>query len=192
MTMLKASQSTDESERVSFSSDWSRSICSNPARSSPCDRDPDLLLLHLLAVAQGLQIAYLPIVSQKALDLVGVGATANIRQLLVNIEASLAIKTLNWASDKTIDNLRQLISEIKILGSRSFRNHPNIIRLEGICWEPGRDREVHPALVFEKSSAGNLWDFMSSEDGEALRPRDRVHICACISDALRDLHDGRM
>ncbi|KAG8534311.1 uncharacterized protein KY384_001155 [Bacidia gigantensis] len=162
------------STTTSYPSNWSRSICSSSDQSPEVALGPEQLSLYFLAVVQGLQIDLLPLVSQRALDLVGVGATASIRQLLVNIDASVAFKTMTWNLENEVENFHRLISEVLVLGHRSFHSHPNIIHLEGICWEPGQDGDVYPALVFEKTRYGDLWDFMF------------------IGQTLQELHDGRV
>ena len=176
---------------ASYPSNWSLSLCSSSDHSSEVALSPDQLLLYLVAIVQGLQIDFLPLVSQKALDLVGAGATARIRQLPVNINVTVAFKTLRWSPETEVENLRHLTNEVMVLGSRFFRNHPNIIHLEGMCWEPGQEGDVHPALVFEKTHLGDLWDFMMSDRGIALPLKARLDICASICRTLQDLHRGR-
>jgi hypothetical protein len=85
----------------------------------PCD------FISFLGIAQGLKIDSLPITWQPALDSLGRGATAEIRQALVNLQMSFAFKRLVLAepAQSEIDetkNFRALIAGISILA------HPSI------------------------------------------------------------------
>ena len=76
-----------------------------------------------------------------------------------------------------------------MLGHQSIRGHPNINRLEGICWdiEPERER-VWPVLVFDKSIYGDLEAFMKLGAGRNMDLRNRLELCVGIATAVSDLH----
>ena len=69
-----------------------------------------------------------------------------------------------------------------------IQNHPNIVDLEGICWEvkPWTERAV-PVLVFEKAS-WDLQQFMNMHEGMDMMVEDRLKICADIGGAIVALH----
>ena len=69
-----------------------------------------------------------------------------------------------------------------------IRSHPNIVDLEGICWEiePKADKAV-PVLVFEKAS-WDLQQFMNMREGMDMVFEDRLKICADIGSAITALH----
>jgi hypothetical protein len=152
--------------------------------------------ISFLGIAQSLKIDFLPITWQPALDSLGQGATAELRQALVNLQMSFAFKRLvstgpaQLEMDET-ENFRALIAEISILGHPSMRDHPNIIRLEGICWDlvSGSDK-VWPVLVFEKSQHGDLQAFMGRAEGKRLTLGERLNICANIALAVMDMHSS--
>jgi serine/threonine protein kinase len=152
--------------------------------------------LSFLGIAQTLKIDFLPITWQPALENVGHGGTAEIRQALVNLQMSFAFKRLTPAelpqsiTDET-KSFRTLIAEISVLGHPSIRDHPNIIRLEGICWDvvPGGEK-VWPVLVFEKARHGDLHTFMEQAEGKRLTLEERLNVCADIAMAVNDMHSN--
>jgi len=81
-----------------------------------------------------------------------------------------------------------LISEVLILSQPPIRSHPNIVNLEGICWEiTPRTEKAVPVLVFEKA----VWDlqqFMKVNEGMNMSIDDRLKICADIGNAIMALH----
>ena len=150
--------------------------------------------LKCLGVAQVFKVDFLPITWQPALKTVGTGATARIRQALVNIQTDFAFKRY-WESERCTSTeeeskmFRALIQEISVLGLLSIRSHPNIITLAGLCWdiipESGR---VWPVLVFEKSRHGDLRAFMQNGVGRRLDLEKRLELCADIATAVMYLH----
>jgi hypothetical protein len=67
--------------------------------------------LSFLGIAQSLKVDFLPITWQPALDTIGYGGTAKIRQTLVNIQMSFAFKRLILT-----ENFQALVAEISVLG----------------------------------------------------------------------------
>ena len=147
-------------------------------------------LLDFLGVAQRLRLDFLPVTWQLALDKVGEGGTAEIRQAAINPQTSLAFKLLkrtSWATGEA-QNLRALIAEIAVLGHWAVQwgHHTNF---EGICWDVGPgDEDVWPVLVSEKSRYGDLNNFMASGSGKALSFEDRVDLLFSVAAAVRVLH----
>jgi Protein tyrosine and serine/threonine kinase len=164
-----------------------------PAKAAAPDLHYDFI--SFLGVAQRLRIDFLPITWQPALDKVGEGGTADIRQALINLQMSFAFKRLKWPRQVGSDESRSflaLISEVSILGHPSIRNHPNIIKLDGICWDISPDDEkVWPVLVFEKAQNGDLDRFMNSDTGKSLCLEERLKLCSDIATAVKDMHSYR-
>jgi hypothetical protein len=165
-----------------------------PAKSTATDSQCDFL--SFLSIAQNLKIDFLPITWQPALDGVGQGGTAKIRQALVNLQMSFAFKRLvstgpaQTETDET-RNFRALIAEISALSHPSIQDHPNIIGLEGICWDVVSSREkVWPVLVFEKARHGDLHTFMGQAKGKRLTIEERLNICVDIAIAVMDMHSS--
>jgi hypothetical protein len=155
---------------------------------------PDLHydFISFLGVAQRLGIDFHPITWQPALDKVGEGGTADIRQALINLQMSFAFKRLKWPRQARSDESRSLLAlicEVSVLGHPLIRNHPNIIKLEGICWDisPG-DEKVWPVLVFEKTQNGDLDRFMNSDAGKSLCLEERLKLCTDVATAVKDMH----
>jgi hypothetical protein len=125
--------------RDSFLSVWRGGICSrNAAPVNPAGPYRHYGFISFLAVAQKWEIEILPITWRPALDAVGKGATAKIRQLLINLQMSFAFRRIRRVNRGVSDDkgtFRALISEVAVLSQPSIRNHPNIIHLEGTRWD---------------------------------------------------------
>lgn len=158
-------------------------------------------LITFLAIAQKLEIDFLPIKWQPALSKVGAGGTAEIRQSLIHLQMSFAFKRLKDAAwiDEIDESERPkemktgfqvLISEILVLGHPSVRDHPNIISLLGICWDILPSGCVWPVLVFERTALVDLWSFAESEEGKNISIETRLKLCADVATAVRDLHQS--
>ena len=150
-------------------------------------------LLDFLGVAQRFKLDFLPVTWQSALDKVGEGGTAKIRQSMINPTTSFAFKLLKrpWCATEESQSLRALLAEISVLGHYSMRGNPHVANLEGICWDVGPDpQEMWPVLVFEKSRYGDLANFMTSSSGKALAFEDRVDLLFGVADAVRILHSA--
>jgi serine/threonine protein kinase len=143
-------------------------------------------LISVLSLIQDLGLNVLPITWLEALGPLGSGATAEVRQALVNIETSFAFKRFTLV---TSDAYRALYSEISILAHPIIRCHQNIVSVEGICWDISPDSSaVWPVLVFRKSNCGDLMQFMQSEDGKALSIPNALSILRDIANGIACLH----
>ncbi len=65
-----------------------------------------------------------------------------------------------------IQTWRVLLAEISILSHPTIRRHPNVVNIEGICWDVTADEgKVWPVLVSEKTGHGDLKRFMTKGAG---------------------------
>lgn len=147
--------------------------------------------LDFLGVAQSLKIDFLPITWQSALDNVGEGGSAEIRQALINLQMTFAFKQLKRprSTIQATRNLRALMAEILILGHPNIRSHPNVASIEGICWDVVHGgEEVWPVLVFEKTRHLDFSRFILSGPGKELDSKSRLDILFDVALAVRDLH----
>lgn len=80
------------------------------------------------------------------------------------------------------------MSEVLILSQPVIHTHPQIVKLEGICWEilPRTEKAVL-VLVFEKA-AWDLQQFMNVREGMNMSIDGRLKICADIGSAIMALH----
>ena len=167
-------------------------------------------LMTFLGVAWRLEIDFLPITWQPGLDRIGRGATAEIREASMSLQAIFAFKRPILQFSFHFDELESrilptLIAEISILGHPSIRQHPNIIQLEGICWEVlpeeggivSRERPIIsgkggivPVLVFEKTNHGDLRSFMMNDAGKQLGFMERLEMCTAVAKAVADMHSN--
>jgi len=145
--------------------------------------------ISFLGAAQQCSIDFLPITWQPALDNAGEGRTAEIRDAMIDIQLNFAFKCLKRAQQDERRVFRELISELVVLGHDPVRTHPNIVRLEGICFDILHGTEqVWPVLVFEKSECGDLERFADSDVGRKLNLADTLKLCDDIGTAVKDLH----
>lgn len=167
-------------------------------------------LITFLAVAQRLQIPFLPITWQPKRPLVGRGGTSQIHQALVNLQTSFVFKRVGdeeKLEELEKEILRRLINEITTLRHPTIRDHPGILELQGICWDippkksqndtevtPPRcsnNEVVFPVLVFEKSQFGDLYHFARLPIGRELGISERLKICLDIGSAITHMQSNR-
>ena len=144
-------------------------------------------LIAFLSIVQKCNVDYLPITWQPALNMLGVGGSGTISQSTFIAEKPLAFKRFH-DSENPDGGFLPMMSEVLILSQPPIRNHPNIVDLEGICWEikPSTEKAV-PVLVFEKAS-WDLQQFMNVREGMDMSFEDRLKICADVGDAIMALH----
>ena len=144
-------------------------------------------LSAFLSIVQECDVDYLPITWQPALNTLGVGGSGTISQSTFIAEKPLAFKRFHDSEDSD-DGFLPMMSEVLILSQPPIRNNPNIVDLEGICWEikPSTEKAV-PVLVFEKAS-WDLQQFMNVREGMDMSFEDRLKICAEVGDGIMALH----
>ena len=151
--------------------------------------------VSFLANVQCEGIDILPITWQPALENVGEGGTAQINQSMINARLNFIFKRTNLSSLTKPDPRRDLltyhalISEIRVLRSRVIRDHPNIVQLQGICWEVVPEPQtVRPVLVFEQAHFGNMKAYMESNLGQSLNLEERLRLIVALVSALQIMH----
>ena len=144
-------------------------------------------LIAFLSIVQKCSVDYLPITWQPALSTLGTGGSGTISQSTFIAEKPLAFKRFHESENSDYDFL-PIMTEVLILSQPPIQNHPNIVDLEGICWEiKPRTEKAVPVLIFEKAS-WDLQQFMNVREGMDLVFEDRLKICADIGDAIVALH----
>jgi hypothetical protein len=158
--------------------------------------DSQCNFLSFLRIAQSLEINFLSITLQPKLDIIDQGGTAKIRQAMVNLQMNFAFKRLASPERVQVERgeakiFRAFIAEMLVLSHPSLRNHPNVIRLKGICWDVVSGGEkVWPVLVFEKARNGDLLTFMGRAEGRSLIMVERLNICVDIAMAVMHMHSS--
>ena len=144
-------------------------------------------LIAFLSIVQKCDVDYLPITWQPALSTLGEGGSGTISQSTFIADKPLAFKRFHH-SENSDDDFLPLMSEVLILSQPPIQIHPNIVDLEGICWEikPWTEKAI-PVLVFEKAS-WDLRQFMHVGEGMDMVFEDRLQICADIGSAIMALH----
>ncbi|KAI1497170.1 hypothetical protein F5X99DRAFT_30200 [Biscogniauxia marginata] len=168
--------------------------------------------ITVLAVSQKFNLRFLPITPQLMTSTVGGGGSSFIYDSLVSIRGSFIFKHVgnnNRLERSNAEIFKQITSEIIILRHPGTQNHPNIMDLEGLCWDispinpslceqrdmPHRSSDdfiVWPVLVFQKSEFGDLYQFARSETGRKLSIRERLNICLDVGAALAFMHSHRI
>jgi hypothetical protein len=195
--MLSSSSSNYfSSDRLTWATKSGRiSHSATPLKSAISDHQYDFI--SFLAIAKQLKVDFLPITWQPALDCIGRGATAEIRQSSINLQTSFAFKRFisqlqaRILVDETVI-FRALVAEILVLSHPSIQRHPNISGLLGICWDViGETGKVWPVLVFEKATYGDLQIFMTQDRGiRLLHWESRLKLCADVGRAVADMHSN--
>jgi hypothetical protein len=173
------------------------------SQSASCEQASTIHLLphfiSFLTVAQDLGIDLCSVKWHPALARVGEGRTAEISQALITLQTNFVFKRIKPATPSQLAERRALqamYTEVSILGQRRIRNHPNMIRLEGICWDVWEEKdggtpEVWPVLVFEKTPYGDLDTFLRSGQGQNLKFEERLQLCSGIASAVSEMHAHR-
>ena len=157
------------------------------ASTSRTNRVAQTDLIAFLSIVQRCNVDYLPNTWQPALSTLGVGGSGAISQSTFMIEKPLAFKRFHDSENSDVGFL-SMMSEVLILSQPPIQNHPNIVDLEGICWEiKPRTEKAVPVLVFEKAS-WDLQQFMNVREGMDMAFEDRLKICADVGGAIAALH----
>ena len=151
-------------------------------------------LLSFLAAAQRCEVDMLPITWQHDRNFIGSGGTADLSQTRVDMYTSLAFKRMRPSEgNETLkrENFKALTSELLVYKYPPIIEHPNILQLEGFCWEVGSDdSELLPVLVFAEAELGDLQKFMQTKAGRKTSFKEKMQWCLAILDALEVLHDN--
>jgi serine/threonine protein kinase len=154
-------------------------------------------LIRLLAIANALKVEILPLTWQPALETLGQGGTGSVNQSYVNDRVSYALKRFRRVNpnpqltDRKFRSLQfdAMISEMVVLRYPEVYAHPNIVRLEGICWEVVRPSgEVWPVLVFQKAELGDLRRALTLPETKDIHLDMKIAICGEVAKALRIIH----
>jgi hypothetical protein len=173
---------------------YSNSVALQSACYDALQNEPHCDIVALLAQSQTHNVDIIPLTWLPRLESVGFGGTAEISQSLVNAHMSLAFKRILRADDDSLSEskaYRVLISEVCILSQSPIRGHPNIVQLQGLCFEiPSGETAVWPVLIFEKAKFGNLREFMETKVGLGLSFDQRLDMIHQIAAAIAMLHSS--
>ena len=151
-------------------------------------------LLSFLATARNLMLELLPLNWDQ--QMIGFGATSRVNESHGNPKTSFAYKRVHDESKSSTPHnviYRMLTNEIVTLSGQIARNHPNIVQLQGICWEISSvNEDAWPVLVFEKAQFGDLYSFSMTPTGREMGLDQRLSLCVEIEKALVDMHSLSM
>lgn len=153
--------------------------------------------ITFITIIQKLKIEILDFTWQAVRQPIAVGATDQINEVLINLHTSTVFKRVSYEqkereSEETI--FQMLINEVVVLGHESIRNHPNIVELQGICWDISSDdkgdEKTWPILVFKKAEHKDLYNFAMLPVGRELCFAERLKLCMEVGTAIRDMHSN--
>lgn len=152
-------------------------------------------LITVLAASQRNHVDFVPIIWQEALGSLGKGGTANVSQALLNLQTSFAFKRTSeyravQFGDRQKGPAEILALEISILKHPPIQKHPNVVDLEGVCWEITDKNDVYPVLLFEKAEQGDLLSFVPSLYGESVSFGVKLGLCIDIVHGVQALHNA--
>ena len=155
--------------------------------------DPHTDLISFLTAAQKCGVELLTTTWQPALESLGEGGTAEVSQSMVNRGLGFAYKRSSHEDlDRLPGSFKHMVSEMVALESPRVRLHPNVVDMEGVCWEV-RSGVAVPVLVFPRAELGDLRVFMQTQHGLSLDFDARLQLCVGIAKGVATLHDsGRM
>jgi len=146
-------------------------------------------LIAFLSIVQRCNVDYLAISWQPSLGTLGSGGSSTITQSTFILDMPLAFKRFHDDGDSGMD-FRPLISEVLILSQPPIQSHPNIINLEGICWEIKPNIEkAYPVLIFEKAPWDLHVEIVKLEKLDCILKYRYIHgliyavvgVCLCMS-----------
>lgn len=168
---------------------WTQSPSFTAAES---DRVP-FDLATFFAVVSELKVENVPLTWHGGLGEVGRGATAQIQEAIITADHRFAFKRFSFPGSEGASERRTVqaaMIELLALSHPALRNHPNILRMYGVCQDMLTTNDVfQPALVVEKSVFGDLGVFMSQR-GSYLDGNTRVELCADVIAAVAALHEN--
>ncbi|OCK74719.1 TPR-like protein [Lepidopterella palustris CBS 459.81] len=153
-------------------------------------------LVDFLSAAQQYDVPFLPIASQKGLDILGRGLSGGIQQSTADVVTALAFKEgvpsrHEHDTDQNQD-WHSLITEITILQHPPIRESPRFVDLLGISFHVestiGIERRAWPLLITSKVNRGDLASVLRNEQDGLLTADVRMLIFSNIAEAVYVLH----
>ena len=153
--------------------------------------------LRFLSIAIALGVNVYPLTWRAALEDLGEGSTGQVSQAPLNARISFAYKRFTRVNrNPEISNTEfrmlqydAMVSEMVVLSSNDIYEHPNIVNLEGVCWENiPESEEIWPVLIFRKAEGGDLRRFLSSPEAAVLGSDELITVCGEVAKALSIMH----
>ena len=179
------------SEETSFYNNLARLMSWSQPRTDPKLKRIPFDATTFIAAVSELEIDQFPFTWYSGMGELGRGKTAQIQQSVINLETQFAFKRFTFPGSEEPDEaqiIRAALIEILALSHPALRDHPNILKLHGVCWDISSSGNLfRPVLVVEKTSLGDLGHFMS-EHGSAIDGNTRVEMCADVIRVVANLH----
>ena len=183
--------SSPSSEETSFYNNLARLMSWSQPRTDPKHTRIPYDATTFIAAVSELEIDHFPFTWYSGMGELGRGKTAQIQQSIINLETEFAFKRFTFPGSEEPDEaqiIRAAMIEILALSHPALRDHPNTLKLHGVCWDMSSSGKLfRPVLVVEKTSLGDLSHFMSG-NGSAVDGNNRVEMCADVIQAVANLH----
>jgi hypothetical protein len=197
-TKNSQSGSVNGNVATSFYKNFRRSVAASTHEARHHETGNHWHLLSCLAFAISHDVDLIPIKWQPDFedspDYVLEGGTSRINKLRATVQMSFIFKRVRVLDQfKQLDiqgTYRVLLKELATLTHTPIREHMNIVRLEGLCWDFDNEK-MYPALVFERAACGDAFAFFNSMESHGLSFEDKTRLCADIGKALLTLHASR-
>ncbi|KAM0797076.1 kinase-like domain-containing protein [Usnea florida] len=188
---IEGRSSPPVSEETSFYNNLARLMSwSQPQTNPKLKRIPYDATTFIAAVSE-LEIDHFPFTWYFGMGELGRGKTAQIQQSVINLETQFAFKRFTFPGSEEPNEaqiIRAALIETLALSHPALRDHPNILKLHGVCWDISSSGNLfRPVLVVEKTSLGDLGHFMSKH-GSAIDGNTRVEMCADVIRVVANLH----
>jgi hypothetical protein len=196
--MLTHSLGTHRSESVGVRGEITSLLAGDSFFSSKISsaREQDSPRFDFLSFLEAVQVNKVDVLAttwQQALDTLGTGATAEVRQSLVNLQTSFAFKRpmFRHASLDTDTLFEWLIREVTILRHPIARKHKNLLGLEGVCWDYHTSNEsLRPVLIFQRAQHGDLLQYALKKGFQTMTVSHRMDLATDAMSALNALHEA--
>lgn len=145
-------------------------------------------LISVLVVAQTLRVDFLSLGWKKNIRHKS-GGQAYIKQVRITPKVTFLFKVFSKSKYGYRGTaFKEALNEMTVHYHPAVREHPNIVRIEGMTWKINRKGDfAWPVLIYEKATRGDLRDFMSTGQGRELDFEARLKLCLEVGIAIRDL-----
>ncbi|KAL9075020.1 MAG: hypothetical protein Q9161_001951 [Pseudevernia consocians] len=187
---IERRSSSPSAEETSFYNNLARLMSWSQPRTDPKLKRILYDATTFIAIVSELEIDLFTFTWYSGMGELGRGKTAQIQQSVINLETEFAFKRFTFPGSEEPDEaqiIRAAMIEILALSHPALRDHQNILKLHGVCWEISSENLFRPVLVVEKTSLGDLGRFMS-EHGSAVDGNTRVEMCVDVIRAVAILH----
>ena len=185
------SASSPSHEETSFYNNLARLMSWTQPQTDPNLKRIPYDATTFIAAVSDMEIDHFAFTWYSGMGELGRGKTAQIQQSVINLETEFAFKRFTFPGSLEPDEaqiIRAAMIETLALNHPALRDHQNILKLHGVCWDVSSSGNLfRPVLVVEKTSLGDLGHFMSKH-GSTVDDNTRFEMCIDAIRAVAILH----